>query len=259
MIGSLPRPVIFAHRGASALAPENTLAAFKLARDQGANAIELDVQLTADKSIIVFHDTTVDRTTNSTGKIRHLSVSDLQNLKAGYVYGPAFENVRIPTLDEVFTEFSDFPLINIELKNSDSPTDNLPILVAERIQNHRMEDHVLVSSFNPIALRRFHKLLPDIPLGRLMHFPRTVEYFRLFPSQLKIYRTVHTSFAALNSSRINYFHSLGKLVFTYTLNHPSDMIKALNLGVDGFFTDDPGLANKITSKIKFDDRNYIDF
>ncbi len=87
MIESLPRPVIFAHRGASAHAPENTLSAFKLARDLGANAIELDVQLTADQAIVVFHDTTVNRTTNATGNISDYTLSALKSLNAGHAYG----------------------------------------------------------------------------------------------------------------------------------------------------------------------------
>lgn len=109
MIGSLPKPVIIAHRGASAHAPENTLSAFNLARNLGAQAIELDVQLSLDQIVVVYHDTAVDRTTNSTGKIRDLPLSDLQNMNAGYIYGPAFENEIIPTLAQVFDDFSDFP------------------------------------------------------------------------------------------------------------------------------------------------------
>ena len=244
MIGSLPSPVIFAHRGASAHAPENTLSAFNLARKMGANAIELDVQLTSDQAIVVFHDTTVNRITNSTGRINDLSLSALKNLNAGHAYGSAFENEKIPTLANVFTELTDFPFFNIELKNLSSPSDDLPDLVANLIKIHQKEDRVLISSFNPTALRKFHKISPDIPLGRLVHHPLILEYFHLFPSQLKIYRSIHLSFLALNARWINFFHSIGKLVFTYTLNHPSDMIEALNLGVDGFFTDDPGLAKR---------------
>jgi len=244
MIESLPSPVIFAHRGASVHAPENTLSAFKLARDQGANAIELDVQLTADQSVVVFHDATVDRTTNATGKISDYTLSALQNLNAGHAYGNAYVNERIPTLSDVFSEMPDFPMINIELKNLSSLADNLPKLVAELIRKHQMEDQVLISSFNPVALQNFNKIYPGISLGRLVHYPIVLEYFHLLSSRLKMFRSIHIPFTALNTSRINFFHSIGKLVFTYTLNHPGDMIKALKLGVDGFFTDDPGLAKR---------------
>ncbi len=244
MIGSLPSPVIFAHRGASAHAPENTLSAFVLARDLGANAIELDVQLTADQAVVVFHDMTVNRTTNGTGKISDFSLSTIKKLNAGHAYGSAYENERIPSLADVFTKLTDFPLINIELKNLSSPTDNLPALVADLIKKHRMEDRVLISSFNPIALRKFHKIIPDIPLGRFFHKPPLLEYFHLFPFQLKMFKSIHISFSELSIRWVKLFHSMDKLVFTYTLNNPGDMIEALNLGVDGFFTNAPGLAKR---------------
>lgn len=244
MIEFLPRPVIFAHRGASALAPENTLSSFKLARDLGANAIELDVQLTADQAVVVFHDTTVNRTTNATGNISDYTLSALKSLIAGHSYGSAYENERIQTLSGVFTELTGFPLLNIELKNLSSPNDNLPALVEDLIKKHQMEGQILISSFNLIALRKFNKINPDIPLGRSVHYPLMLEYYRLLSSRLNMFRTVHIPSASLNTSRIKFFHSLGKLVFTYTLNRPSDMIDALSLGVDGFFTDDPDLAKR---------------
>jgi len=244
MIESLPSPVIFSHRGASAHAPENTLSAFILARELGSNAIELDVQLTADQEVVVIHDSTVNRTTNASGKISDYSLSAIKALNAGYAYGTAYKNEKIPTLADVFTELSDFPLINIELKNLSSPTDNLPALVADLIQKYKMKDQVLISSFNLIALRKFNKINPDIPLGRLLHRPFALEYFHWLSSRLKIFRSIHIPSKALSSRRIKFFHSLDKLVFTYTLNHPSDMIEALRLGVDGFFTDDPGLASR---------------
>lgn len=252
MFGTLPIPVIFAHRGASAHAPENTLSSFKLARDQGAKAIELDVQLTADRIVVVFHDSTLNRTTNGIGKISDYSLADLQNLNAGQAYGPAFTNERIPTLSEVFNEFSDIPLINIELKNLSSPLDDLPELVSHLIHDHQISDRVLISSFNRSALRKFYQLMPEIPLGRLVHSPLTLKYFELISSQLNIFRSVHVSSSALNTRRIEFLHSLDKLVFTYTLNHPSDMLDAINLGVDGFFTDDPGLAIRTLEQNRLD-------
>jgi glycerophosphoryl diester phosphodiesterase len=242
MILNSSTPVVFAHRGASAHAPENTLSAFKLAREQGAQAIELDVQLTADEEIVVFHDATVDRITNSTGKIRDYILSELKKLNAGFAYGPAFQDERIPTLSEVFTEFNDFPLINIELKNLETPLDNLPQKVSDLVADFDMSKQVLISSFNSVALKRFNNINPDIPLGILIHSPLTLDTQRFFIPRLDRYRSVHLSSQALNQKRVNFIHSHNKLVFSYTINHPDEMIQSLSLGVDGFFTDDPGLA-----------------
>ncbi|MCK7519446.1 MAG: hypothetical protein MZV64_17790 [Ignavibacteriales bacterium] len=83
MLNTLPQPVIFAHRGAPAHAPENTLAAFELAVEQGADAIELDVKLSADGHVIVIHDATVDRTTGARGKVKDMSLAELRSLESG--------------------------------------------------------------------------------------------------------------------------------------------------------------------------------
>ena len=98
MLDSLPRPVIFAHRGASAHAPENTLAAFELALVENADAIELDVKLSADGHVVVIHDTTTDRTTGAPGRVKDLSLTDLRALEAGSFFSEHFKNERIPTL-----------------------------------------------------------------------------------------------------------------------------------------------------------------
>src|ERR1041384_8836764 len=92
MLESLPRPVIIAHRGASARAPENTIASFELAVAQGAEAIELDVKLSADGHVIVHHDPTVDRTTNGKGKVKDLTLAELQQLDAGGFFSETFRS-----------------------------------------------------------------------------------------------------------------------------------------------------------------------
>ncbi|MBU0511232.1 MAG: glycerophosphodiester phosphodiesterase, partial [Chloroflexi bacterium] len=117
MYAQLPRPAIFAHRGASAYAPENTLAAFDLAIRQNADAIELDAKLSADGHVVIIHDQTVDRTTDGTGRVSDLQLAALQELDAGCTYDEAFRHERIPTLGEVFDAVGRKILINVELTN----------------------------------------------------------------------------------------------------------------------------------------------
>jgi len=126
LLFDLPRPVIFAHRGASRFAPENTLAAFNLAVQQGSDAIELDAKLTADGHIVVFHDQTLERTTSATGKIRERTLSELKGLDAGGHFDISYQNDRIPTLEEVFEAVSQRIFVNVELTNYASPYDRLP-------------------------------------------------------------------------------------------------------------------------------------
>ena len=126
MLESLTKPTIFAHRGASAHAPENTLASFELAVTQGAEAIELDAKLTADGQIVVFHDQTVNRTTNGSGKVLELPLAALKELDAGHWFDTSFQGITIPTLEEVFEAVGRKIFINVELTNYASPGDQLP-------------------------------------------------------------------------------------------------------------------------------------
>ncbi|MFN2146831.1 MAG: glycerophosphodiester phosphodiesterase, partial [Anaerolineales bacterium] len=118
-------PLVIAHRGASAFAPENTLSAFTLAVKQGADAIELDAKLTADGRVVVYHDLTLDRTTSGKGKLAEKSLAELKRLDAGSFMGQEFRGERIPTLDEVFETVGDTLLINVELTNYGSVLDRL--------------------------------------------------------------------------------------------------------------------------------------
>ena len=117
MIESLPQPVIFAHRGAAVYAPENTLAAFELALTQGADAIELDVKLSAEGCAVVIHDDTVDRTTNGAGRVKNLTLADLRSLDAGSAFSEKYSGEKIPLLEEVFEAVGGRALINVELTN----------------------------------------------------------------------------------------------------------------------------------------------
>ena len=119
------RPLIYAHRGASALAPENTLAAFLLAQRLGADGIELDVMLTADNQLIVIHDDTVDRTTNGHGKVAEMPLAALRDLDAGSYFGEAYRGEKLPTLAEVYEALGGKLRINVELKNYAHPLDAL--------------------------------------------------------------------------------------------------------------------------------------
>ena len=115
MFESSPRPFIFAHRGASSHAPENTLAAFELAIQQNADGIELDVKLTADGHVVAIHDATVDRTTGARGRVKDLPLTDLRSLDAGSFFAPNFKAEKIPTLEDVFEAVGRRTLINVEL------------------------------------------------------------------------------------------------------------------------------------------------
>ncbi len=244
----LPTPILLAHRGASAHAPENTMIAFNLAISQGAPAIELDVQLSADDIVVVFHDRTASRTTNGSGKIRQHTLNHLKSLHAGAAFGSTFPDARVPTLEEVLNELDPNIYLNIELKNLSSPFDSLPGKVAKIIRKHQAKNRVLISSFNPIALTRMLRHLPSVPRGLLLHRPSHVDLCIFLPGLISDFQTINTSITCITEYRVDSLHKLGKKVYTYTLNHPDDIQYALNCGVDGFFTDDPALGLRTLSE-----------
>ena len=113
------RTQVFAHRGARAVAPENTLPAFARALELGADGIELDVQCSADGHLVVMHDFAVDKTTDGTGQVAALTLAELRRLDAGHAFGPAFAGVRVPTLEEVLDLVGNRCRLNIEIKSMD--------------------------------------------------------------------------------------------------------------------------------------------
>jgi len=240
-----PLPIIFAHRGASASAPENTLAAFEEAYDLGAEAIELDVQLNADQRAIVIHDTTVDRTTDGTGRVRDLSLEKLKSLDAGCFFSTKFAGERIPLLEEVFEVFGRKLFINIELKNYDSPFNALPEIVANLVKQAQLQEWVMFSSFNPISLSRIHRLLPEIPVGFLTSTGWGGAFGRKLVGSWLSPQAIHPNKEDVTEKMIASQHKVGRRVNVWTVNKFEEMKYLAKLGVDGIITDHPARAMEV--------------
>lgn len=240
----IPNPAIIAHRGASAYAPENTLAAFKLALQQGADAIELDAKLTADGQVVVIHDQTVDRTTPHHGRVRDYRFNDLRKMDAGSHFDIAFKGEPIPSLEEVFKAVGQLTFINVELTNYASVTDRLPEQVADLVRQYKLGHRVLFSSFNPIALARIRRLTPEAPIGLLAMPKRKGALARSWVGRLLKYNSLHPEASDAQPALVNGVHRRGGRVFVWTINTPAEMSRTFGIGVDGIFTDDPLLAQK---------------
>jgi glycerophosphoryl diester phosphodiesterase len=239
------RPILFAHRGASALAPENTLASFKRALEDGAEAIELDVKLTSDGKVIVLHDQTVDRTTNGHGDVRTMSLADVQLLDAGSSFSPEFAGEPIPTLDEVFSAVGKKLFINVEITNYATRTDALPLRVAELVRSHGLEDWVMFSSFNALNLIRLRGMLPQIPVGILAEEGSSGKWARSFAGRIVAPKMVHPYFSDVDEAFVLRQHAIDRRVHVWTIDDPEEMHRLFRLKVDGIFTDDPRLASQI--------------
>lgn len=235
-------PVIFAHRGASAYAPENTIAAFRLAIEQGADAIELDAKLSQDGSVMVIHDQTVDRTTTGSGRVNEMTAFELTRLDAGSYFDWAFRRETIPLLDEVFSAFGTETTINVELTNYASPRDTLPQKVAELVRLHHLQERVLFSSFNPYALVKIRGLLPECPIGLLSFQGFKGAWSRTWLGRLLNYDSLHPEVSDVSEGLVKTAHKHQKAVYVYTVNDRQVMQELFDLQVDGLFTDDPLLA-----------------
>jgi glycerophosphoryl diester phosphodiesterase len=245
MFNQLPKPAIFAHRGASAHAPENTMRAFKLAIEQKADGIELDAKLSADGYVVVIHDQSVDRTTTTHGRVKDLSLSALLEMDAGSHFDIEFKGEPIPSLNEVLEVLGDQILINIELTNYNSLFDQLPEKVAELVKRYDLVKSVLISSFNPIALRRIKNLLPEVPLGLLARAGRQGAIIRLLGKYLIPYQVFQPAWPDATPELIKQVHLTGQKIYVYTLNQTEDIRQSVFRGVDGIYTDNPWLARRV--------------
>ena len=163
--GSRPLPLIIAHRGDLSTAPENTLPAFRSAFESGADGIELDVRLTRDDQLVVFHDRGLRRIGGVGGLVTNTTLEEMRGLDVGEWFGAEFRGLQAPTLDEVFELLPPDFLINVEMK---AVIDRMRLIahrVAEALHRHQRQKSTLVSSFNPISLWELRKIDPTIARG----------------------------------------------------------------------------------------------
>ncbi len=264
------KPRIFAHRGASTVAPENTLPAFEKALELGADGIELDAQATADDRLVVLHDYNLERTTTGTGPLRTRTLAQLAGIDAGIRFDSAFSGTPIPTLEQVFDLVGDCCVVNVEIKNMDWNGGREPEPLARLIQRRRLHDQVIVSSFNPIALRRMRQLDPSIPLG-LLYFDRPphsangekslLQKVRSLPLRdLLLYlcrpwlsrglapEALHPYFTSIDAQLVAKARSRGQQVNAWTVNSGAEARRLAGLGVDAIITDIPDAISKELSQ-----------
>jgi glycerophosphoryl diester phosphodiesterase len=254
-------PVNMAHRGASALAPENTMEAFRLAVESGAGGLELDVHLTRDGYVVVIHDPTLDRTTDRTGAVAAMTLDELGETDAGYNFSPDRQNtfpyrgfgLRIPTLAEVLREVPGVA-VNIDMK-ADNPA--IEAAVLEVLRQADAEGRALVVSSRRSAVGRFRR----ISGGRVSTGASRWEtgIFYLF-SSLRLERFLRPAYDALQvplSHRglplvtrrfVQAAHAAGVRVDAWTINEAAEMLRLLDLSVDVIMTDRPGTLTDVLQR-----------
>jgi glycerophosphoryl diester phosphodiesterase len=231
-------PLIVGHRGASAHAPENTLAAFRLACEQGADGIELDVKLCASGEVVVMHDPTIDRTTSGSGKVHECAFSLLQSVDAG-------RGEPVPSLDQVFEEVGRDLLINVEVTNYTTQNDGLEAAVAAVVQRHGIAARILFSSFSPFSLRRLSMLAPHVPRAILYSPDLPLPLRRVWAAPLIRHEFRHPEYTMVTHECVQSLARRGVRVNTWTVDDPAEMRRVADCGVAGIIGDSPQTMRQV--------------
>jgi glycerophosphoryl diester phosphodiesterase len=239
------RPLNIAHRGASAAAPQNTLAAFRRALELGADGVELDVHLSADGVPVVMHNFNLEESTDGAGHITDKTLAELKELDAGSKFAPEFAGERIPTLAQVFETLEGKMLVNVELKDISPSGVGLEAPVVEVVRKYGMERKVLFSSFNPFTLRRIRPHARDIPSGLLVAHDLPIQLRRAWLAPFTPHEARHPDAEMTDERLVKWCHARKLRVNVWTVNEPVEMKRLIALGVDGIITDVPDVQSTL--------------
>lgn len=222
---------VWAHRGASARAPENTLLAFREAEAAGADGLELDVQLSHDGVPVVLHDETLDRTSDGRGPVAELSLEEIKRLDAGSWFSAAFSGEKIPTLEEVLRWGGNRLRFNVEIKDSSAAQ---AVLVLSRSYP---QASIVVSSFDHDLLHRLRCSAPQLPLAFLWEqadWDAAVERAAACSAE-----SFNPRYDFISAELVADCHRRGLAVYPWTVDAPLVLERCWQLGVNGVFCNDP--------------------
>lgn len=237
------KPLVWAHRGASGYAPENTLAAFQKAVDLGADGVELDIQLTKDDQIVVIHDEMIDRTSDGKGWVKDYTLEELRAFNYNRTK-PEYKHADIPTMREVFELLKPTGLfINIEIKTGVVFYEKIEEKILALTREMGMEDRVCYSSFNHYTVTRIHELKPDAEVGFL---------YADGPIDMPSYGVKH-GVNALHPALYNLQYDgfvkeckeKGLKLNVWTVNERPYMEMCCQYGVDAIITNYPDIAKEV--------------
>ncbi len=239
-----PRPLLFGHRGCSGIAPENTMAAFGKILEYGVPGVELDVHLCRSGELVVIHDSVLGRVTGLDAKVSETDYSEISRLDAGSWFGESFKSERIPLLNDVIDLMGDKVYYDIEIKNKSRITGPLEEALVRLIRRRGIGPRVLVSSFNPFALRHVRRADPELATAVIYSGHSDVPWilrngfgrFICRPRVLKPYHGKINACSMFMRQKVQ-----GYPVIPWTEDDPALVEEHLNLGVDGIITNFPEL------------------
>lgn len=243
-------PLVIAHRGASGVEPENTVAAMKRAVEVGADLIEIDVQRTLDGQLVVIHDATVDRTAKGayTGPVAGLTLEQIKTLDAGAWKNPQRRGERVPTLEEALRSVEGNAIFLIENKVTGIERD-----IAEVIRRTGTQRNVVFQSFDPNSVRAFRALMPEVPAGVLFGNPGIADDAERAAMMVETALKANAQFVAVNYGAVTpqfvrYIQARGLNVWVWTVDAASDMRRMIEAGVDGIITNYPEILREVLNE-----------
>lgn len=260
--------VNIAHRGASGYAPEHTIPAYQLGERMKGDYIEIDLQMTKDGRLIAMHDESVDRTTDGTGLVKDLTLTEIKKLDAGTWFNEKnpqmakkkYEGLVVPTLEEVFKKFGREANYYIETK-SPEVYPGMEEELLKVLKDYNMVDsrghtkNVLIQSFSKESLLKVHDLNPKLPLVQLFSYKTQAAISEKELQSIKRYAMgVGPNFNMVDGTYVNMVRNHGLQFHPYTVNERADMKKALDWGATGVFTNYPDVFNEVLREYKHNHR-----
>lgn len=243
-----PRPLLLGHRGAGGEAPENTWPAFERAASAGMHGFEVDTMLTRDGEAVVVHDLTLQRIAAGHGAVQSMNYEDLARLDVGSHFHPRFAGERIPRLSDVIDRYGGEHILDIELKGYSPFSAGIEKVVVGMVREKGIEDRVIVSSFNPMTIKRVKALAPEIRTG-FNYLSDTIKDLRRiwFAPFLPTF-SKHPQPHQVDGRYLARQHKRGIWVIPWGVNDPEEIRRLLELGVDGIISDHPALLKDIAEK-----------
>jgi glycerophosphoryl diester phosphodiesterase len=242
------KPLNIGHRGAMGVAPENTLASFAIAIKQGAQAIELDVQMSNDGELLVCHDDSLNRTTDRHGYIRDLNARDIRTADAGAWFADSFAGEKIPFLEEVLQLIPTEIMVNIEVK--ETKDSRMMQRLVELLNDYGRMQHSVISTFDHKWLVKCKRQFPDAQVG-LLYAVDLMDHSAYAASLgIDVY-SLHPRFDMISDIDIHNARKRGLAVFPYTVNEEVEMRRLVQQQVTGIITDYPAVLDEVKGTCYF--------
>ncbi|RMF56223.1 MAG: glycerophosphodiester phosphodiesterase [Calditrichaeota bacterium] len=225
----LHQPLIFAHRGANSFAPENSLPAIEAALKLGCHGVEVDLRLTASGDVIVFHDRKLTRMTGCRGNVHQLSLDAIRQC-----YLEQNRNYIIPTLQEVLELVRDNSYLILDVKKESMRNNGLEEKILNILKAFNLKDNIIISSFNPLVLKKFYHLAPEYRLGFIYR-----QRSHKFLSNGTPIDSLHVYHRVLSRKYIHSLKERGFKIFAWTVDKERHFKRMLKIGVDGIITNRP--------------------